>query len=223
MEQKILGSGEVRIIADRREAKTNILQYLESFNAVVVIDQLDTGDYICSDRVCVERKTVSDFLNSITDQRIFDQSRNLTEQYEKPVIVIEGSYDLLYLERNLHPNTIRGTLASLAIDYKIPILWSSDPRETAALLYWIAYREQIKEKRNISIRVSKRFKTFTEQQEFLISGLPGVNTKLSRNLLNKFKTPKKIFSASISSLMKVEGIGKKKAEKIWKLLNTNYE
>ncbi|MCD6590847.1 MAG: hypothetical protein J7K72_02650 [Candidatus Aenigmarchaeota archaeon] len=223
MGQKILGSGEVRIIADRREAKTNILQYLESFNAVVVIDQLDTGDYICSDRVCVERKTVSDFLNSITDQRIFDQSRNLTEQYEKPVIVIEGSYDLLYLERNLHPNTIRGTLASLAIDYKIPILWSSDPRETAALLYWIAYREQIKEKRNISIRVSKRFKTFTEQQEFLISGLPGVNTKLSRNLLNKFKTPKKIFSASISSLMKVEGIGKKKAEKIWKLLNTNYE
>lgn len=215
--------GKVRIVVDHRESKNHVFQNLKGFDVLLESKQLKTGDYICSDRVCVERKTISDFIQSIIDQRIFKQIREISECFERPLMILEGNPDLLFLERNVHPNTIRGALASLAIDYKIPIIWTRNTKETANQIYWIAYREQVKEKRGLAIRCPRRFVSSGSQQEFLIAGLPHVNTKLSKNLLKKFKTPKRVFSAKPERLTKVEGIGKGKAKKIWDLLNKEYE
>jgi Fanconi anemia group M protein len=60
-------------------------------------------------------------------------------------------------------------------------------------------------------------------QEFLVAGLPHINTKLSRRLLQHFGSVKKVFSAKEEQLMRVDGIGKEKARKIWCLLNEKYE
>ncbi|MCK4336123.1 MAG: hypothetical protein KAT94_02765 [Candidatus Aenigmarchaeota archaeon] len=221
--QKILDTGKVRIVVDHRESKNHVFRNLRDFDADLVRKQLKTGDYICSDRVCVERKTIPDFVQSIIDQRIFKQVNEISECFEKPLLIIEGNPDLLFLERNVHPNMIRGALASLAIDHKIPIIWTRNSLETANQIYWIAYREQIKEKRSLAIRCSRKFASVSDQQEFLIAGLPHVNTKLSRNLLKKFKTPKRVFSAKQEKLMNVDKIGKGKAKKIWELLNKEYD
>lgn len=214
---------KVRIVADHRESKNHVFAHLRDLDVNLVCEQLKTGDYICSDRVAVERKTVADFVQSIIDQRIFKQVSEISECFEKPLLIIEGDPDLLFLERNVHPNAIRGALASLAIDHKIPIIWTKDARETASQIYWIAQREQIKETRSVSIRCPRKSRNLGGQQEFLVAGLPNINTKLSKNLLKKFKTPKRVFSASPERLMKVEGIGKVKAKKIWDLLNSEHE
>ncbi|MEE9323145.1 MAG: ERCC4 domain-containing protein [Candidatus Aenigmarchaeota archaeon] len=221
--QKILDTGKIRIVVDHRESKNHVFRNLKEFDADLIRKQLKTGDYICSDRVCVERKTIPDFIQSIIDQRIFKQVSEISECFEKPLMILEGNPDLLFMERNVHPNTIRGALASLAIDYKIPIIWTRNSLETANQIYWIAYREQVKEKRGMAIRCPRKLTSISNQQEFLIAGLPHVNTKLSKSLLKKFKTPKKVFSAKPEKLMKVEKIGKGKAKKIWELLNARYE
>jgi ERCC4-type nuclease len=213
---------KVRIIVDHRESKNHVFLNLQDFDVSLVRKQLKTGDYICSERVCVERKTIPDFIQSIIDQRIFKQANEISECFERPLMVLEGDPDLLFLERNVHPNTIRGALASLAIDYKIPIIWTGNAKETANQIYWIAYREQVKEKRDLAIRCPRKFADVRKQQEFLIAGLPHVNTKLSRNLLKKFKTPKRVFSAKEERLIRVEGIGKVKAKRIRELLNKEY-
>jgi Fanconi anemia group M protein len=220
--EKIPETGKIRIVADHRELKNPVITHLKDFDVDLVCEQLKTGDYICSERVAIERKTVADFIQSIIDHRIFRQASEISECFEKPLLIIEGGSDLLFLERNIHPNAIRGALASLAIDHKIPIIWTNDARETANQIYWIARREQIKEAKNISIRCPRKFRGIGDQQEFLIAGLPNINTKLSKNLLDKFKTPKRVFSASPERLMKVEGIGKAKAKKIWDLLNAEH-
>lgn len=215
--------GKVRIVVDHRESGNHVFAHLRNFDADLVQEQLKTGDYVCSDRVAVERKTVADFVQSIIDRRIFRQASEIAECFERPLLIIEGDPDLLFVERNVHPNAIRGALASLAVDHKIPIIWTKDAKETASQIYWIAYREQIKEARSVSIRCPIKSRSAMEQQEFLISGLPSINTKLSKNLLRKFKTPRRVFSASPERLMKVEGIGKVKAKKIWDLLNAEHE
>lgn len=220
--QRILDTGKVRIVVDHRESKNHVFRNLQGFDVDLVREQLKTGDYICSERVCVERKTIPDFVQSVIDQRIFKQASEISECFEKPLMILEGNPDLLFLERNVHPNTIRGALASLAIDYNIPIIWTGNAKETANQIYWIAYREQIKEKRSLAIRCPRKSTKVSDQQEFLIAGLPHVNTKLSRNLLKKFKTPKRVFSAKPEKLMKVEKIGKGKAKRIWELLNKEY-
>ena len=64
--------------------------------------------------------------------------------------------------------------------------------------------------------------TLKEQQEFLIESLPGIGPSLSKELLKKFGSVKKIINASEEKLIKVPKIGKKKAEAIKKVLDENY-
>jgi len=213
---------KVRIVVDHRESKNGVFANLEKKDADIERQQLATGDYICSDRVCVERKTVPDFIQSVIDRRIFRQISEMKECFENPLLILEGNPELLFLERNIHPNMIRGALASLAVDYRIPIIWTGNPKETANQIYWLAYREQVKGKNSPVVRSPKKTVKKSDSQEFLLAGLPSVNSKLSRNLLKKFKTPKRVFSAKPERLMKVEGVGKEKARKIWELLNEEY-
>lgn len=225
MKQVILPSPgvQIQIIADTREMNNPVVLRLSGMEGARIIPkQLDVADYICSERVGVERKTVDDFINSIFDQRIFRQLKDLSGSFESPLLIIEGNPEMLFLNRNVHPNTIRGMLASIAIDYKMPIIWTKSPAETANQIFWIAKREQAVERNGPSIRCMKRKPGLPDQQEFLISGLPHIDKKMSERLLKKFKTPKKVFSAGEEHLMKIEGIGKEKAKRIFELLNSEY-
>ena len=56
-----------------------------------------------------------------------------------PLLIIEGSENI-YSLRNFHPNSIRGMLASIAIDFQIPILFTRNIKDTAALLTIIVQR-----------------------------------------------------------------------------------
>jgi len=221
--QSTLDSKQIIVFADTREFPSGVVKELARKDCVVKSKQLDVGDYICSDRVGIERKATSDFLQSIVDSRLFEQAKSLSESYPNPLIIIEGDIKDLYTTRNIHPNAINGALSSLAIDYKIPILWSMDGEHTAAIVYTIAKREQVNEGRTVAIRGEKRTFAMPQQQEFLIAGLPNISTILAKRLLSELKTPNKIFSANEESLTKVEGIAKKKAKLILDTLHTEYK
>ncbi len=210
------------IYVDNRETKSGIMKDLADFGALPEPNQLKVGDYVCSDRVCIERKTVSDFLQSMFNNRLFEQLNGLVNSFEKPVMIIEGNQELLFSGRGVHANAVRGILSAIAIDFRIPIIWTRNTRETAAQVFWIAKREQFPEKREICVRASKKIRSPAQQQEFLVAGLPNVNSKLSKRLLRQFKTAKRVFSAKEEMLMKVEGIGKEKARRIFETLNSEY-
>lgn len=213
---------KVIVTVDHREAPSNTATWLKRLGADVKAEQLPVADYICSDRVCVERKTVADFLQSVMDQRLFRQLEEMASNFDRPVLLLEGSPEMLFSERSIHPNTIRGVLSSIAVDYKIPILWTANTKETAEQVYWMANREQILEKRPLAVRCEKKVETMTDAQEFLVAGLPNVNNVLSKRLLKEFGNVRRIFSAKPEQLMKVEGIGAEKAKKIHEVLNAQY-
>ncbi len=219
--QTTLKGGKVTILADCREAGSRVLGFLQEHDADVRKAQLKVGDYICSDRVCIERKTMQDFIQSIFDQRIFNQMGELKGSYSRPVLIIEGDIEH-FSERNVNPNTIRGVLSSIAVDYQIPLLWTANQRETAGLIYWMARREQNGSKRELQVRANKRANGMDRRQEFLVAGLPHVSNVLARRLLDHFKTPRKVFSASETKLRKVPKIGKEKAKRLSEVLDTPY-
>ena len=221
--QKTLPLKQVLVLADHRESGSNVFRHLQEFECVVKVSQLKVGDYICSERVGVERKTVPDFLGSVFNQRLFDQLERLKESYQRPVLLIEGNPELLFTERQVNPNAVRGALGAIAVDFQIPLIWTLNTRETASQIYRIAYREQVLEKRGVQIRAKPRASSLGRQQEYLIAGLPSVSNVLSRRLLERFKTPKRVFSAKESQLLKVPKIGEEKAKKIRKLLDTPYK
>jgi Fanconi anemia group M protein len=208
------------IYVDNRENSV-IVEQLVELGAEIKEKQLDIGDYILSDRVGVERKQIKDFLTSIMDGRIFDQAARLKAAYTRPVFIIEGPQELLFIETT-NPNIVRGALAAIAIDFGIPILWSINQKETACLLYWIAFREQIAEKREPTIRHTKKILPLAKAQEFLIAGLPGISTLRARMLLKKFGTPRKIFAAKEKQLLKIPGFGQKRVKIIKEILDSKY-
>ena len=55
----------MKIIVDQRERNLELINALHENGVEVEIKTIPVGDYILSDRICVERKTVSDFESSI--------------------------------------------------------------------------------------------------------------------------------------------------------------
>ncbi len=221
--QRPLPTDRVMVYADSREAPSRVNSYIEELGALVYLKQLKVGDYIASDRVGIERKTIPDFLGSVMNQRLFKQLGELADTFENPVLILEGNPELIWHESGMHPNAIRGALASITVDHRVPIIWTRNSRETAAQIHWIAYREQKKLDKGVSIRGEKRAMERARHQEFIVAGLPAVNSTLSRRLLESFGSVRKVFMAKPERLMKVEKIGEKKAKTIWELINCDYE
>jgi len=208
---------KVLIFVDTRES--SIFEYFKQYDCIIQKKMLLYGDFICSDRVCIEKKIVKDFIQSITDKRLFQQLKAMKDNFEKPILIIEGEEPLYGY---LNPNVIRGALAAITVDLSIPILWTRDLADTAGLVYWIAKREQIDEKREITLRNKKVPETIEEQQEYLIASLPDISAVRAEALLEHFKSPKNVFNASVKELQEVKGIGEKIAEKIKKVIENQY-
>ncbi|MBW6462195.1 MAG: DEAD/DEAH box helicase [DPANN group archaeon] len=211
-------NNNIKIYVDHREPKL-IKKLTETNDIETISKQLAVGDIIISDRVGIERKEVGDFLQSIIDQRLFKQMTELKDTFERPILILEGKN--LYGIRNIHPNAIRGALASIACDFGIPIVSTRDLDDTKDMIIALARREQ-GEKRDISLRGTKRTKTTKEKQEYIISGFPDINIKLSQRILERFGTIKKFVNCKEKTLEEIEGLGKEKAKKIKEIIDMDY-
>ncbi len=212
---------QIKVYADSREKGCGVVKELVDLGMDVRVQNLDVGDYIVSERVACERKEVRDFVDSILDKRLMHQVRILQETYERPVIVLEGTEDI-YSVRKVHPNAIRGMLAWIAVDMKIPIVHTKDYRDTAGFLMTLAKREQGEGDKQFGIRGERKPLTTKELQEYIVSGFPGIGLQLAKNLLKEFGSVKRIVNASEDELKDVEKIGKKKAEEIRRVLDEDY-
>lgn len=210
----------MKIVADHREAPSGVIREVHRLGLDVDMQRLDVGDFILSERVGVERKTVSDFLSSLVDGRLLEQSKNLAETFERPLMILEG--EGLYTERAIHPNAIRGALACIIIDYHVPVVSTQDERETAKLIQTITEREQEEGKSEVPIRGGRKALTISELQRFVVEGLPGISAVLAKRLLNHFGTVDKVMGASKEELMEVRGIGQEKAKEIKRVLEVEY-
>ena len=215
----ILPEKGIEIHADYREKGSGVLKKLSELGVDLSLEKLEVGDYLISDNLVIEFKTVPDFVDSLIDKRLFTQVKSM-KKYKKQLIILEGEEDL-YVQRNLHPNAIRGMLATISVGYGIPILQTKNSDDTALLIAQIAKREQNKEDKDFTYHSAKPL-TLKEQQEYIISALPGVGPILSKPLLEKFGSVKKILNASIEELKKVDLIGDIKASKIKEVVDSNY-
>jgi ERCC4-type nuclease len=68
---------EITIIADNRERSSGIPQLLISRNIKTKTFQLVAGDYIINDSIVIERKTKTDFIQSIINGRLFAQCERM--------------------------------------------------------------------------------------------------------------------------------------------------
>ena len=208
------------IFVDQRERSSGIIRELTKRDLIIKSKQLKVADYLVSDRLAIERKSGNDFIQSIIDGRLFKQAKELKQNFEKPLILIEGE---IFGIRKVTDNAIRGALTSLILDFNIPIIQTRNQEETIETLLMLAKKEQFDNKREISLRGEKTAMNIEEQQQFIIESLPGIGPSMAKSLLKHFKSVKKIFNASKQQLKEVEGIGEKRAKEIINTITHNYK
>ena len=207
------------VFIDSREKNSTIAKELKNLNIPVEIKQLASADYIVSN-IGIELKTREDFIASIIDQRLLSQVRSLKENFEKQLILIQGDEDL-YSIRNVHPNAIRGMLAAIAINYNIPIIYTKNPLDTAALLATIVKREEERGDKEPLFGERKPLTT-KELQEHIVASFPGVGNVVAKSLLTELKSIRAIVNAEESMLREIDNIGPKKAREIKRIIDEEY-
>ncbi|WP_436931782.1 DEAD/DEAH box helicase [Halosimplex halobium] len=215
----------VEVVVDQRELDASIAKDLSRQDGVETrLETLAVGDYVLSDRVVVERKTVADFLDTLTggDERsLFEQLTDAARYYARPVVVIEG--EDLYGERNVHPNAIHGALASIAVDFGASVLRTSDEGETRDLLATVASREQEEEDRTVSVHGEKSSKTLAEQQEYVVGSVAEVGPVTAESLLAEFGSVEAVMTADADELTAADGVGEVTAERIREVVGSDYD
>lgn len=215
--QRILKpSNKIVVIADYREKE--VIGHLKNLGGTVNEMNLKIGDFICSGNgVVIERKTHSDFVSSIIDGRIFEQVKYLKENYERPVIIVEG-----FSDREINDNALKATIASLITKFNVSFVNTKNPLDTAKMIHWLAKKEQEDVKQALGFKQGKKPKEMKKLQEFVLAGMPGISHVLARRLLENFGSIENVVNASEMELSKVKGVGKKLANKIKKLLTNKY-
>jgi len=211
------------VVIDSREMKAKVAEELSNLGAHIELEQLATGDYAIGSRILIERKTIQDFTDTLVDRDLFGQMRDLSTSAIRPILIIEGgSIADLYNCRNIHPNAIRNTLASIATDYDVSILFTKDALETAQMIYAFAKREVSGPHAERSKHKSKSAHSEAESILYVLTSFPDVGPKAARDLLHEFGSLKAILSASKDELMNVKGIGEKTASSIIRTIEQHW-
>lgn len=219
LDRKVETSNKPVVYADSREGNSKVIRHLTEMEMDVKVRPMAVGDYQVSDDVAIERKTAKDFVDSIMDKRLFKQATELREEFKNPLIILEGDD---FYNGFINPNAVRGSIASIALDFGISIIPTRNAQDTAAMIKRIAIREQTGEKPHIQTRTNKKPVNMWEQQLFIVESLPNIGPVNAKKLLEHFGTVSKIINASENELMEVEGIGKKTAKNIRKVVDSKY-
>lgn len=207
------------IIVDDRETSSRVVEILSELGAAIRLKRLEEGDYAIGGRILVERKTTADFLNTLVERDLFGQLTLLSSAAPRPVLIVEGSD--LFGPRRIHPNAIRGAIAAIAVDLGIPVIFTKDEGETAQMLFVLARRER-EEPGAGKMHPHKRYESAREQQEYIVSSLPGVGLKNARLLLEHFGSIRALVDAEKEELMQIRGVGEQTASQLFEIFRKPY-
>lgn len=201
------------IIADKREKNSLVVAELVNLGMKVELKQLNVADYLIGN-IAIERKSASDFVSSMINKRLVRQLQEL-RQYEKCLLIIEGD---IY-STNMNHNALKGMLLSIAIDFKVPIIFSDNDEETALFISLLEKRQE-KEPKEISLVAKKKAFSLAEQQQIILENFPGIGPATAKMLLKEFKTLKAVMNASKKKLQELIG---KKAENMKRIVDSVYQ
>lgn len=207
-----------KIKVDYREKNCLVPSEIEHLGAEVEFVNLEIGDYIVKDTV-IERKTINDFISSMTNKHLINQLINL-QQIENKLLIIEGTEEQeLYSSSannfGISENAIRGFILSILLNYKVPIIFTKDYSDSAKFMLVLSKKQS----HEIGINAKRKSRDINEQMQYIIEGFPGIGPKTAKKLLEHFGTIKNIINADENEIKSL--IGKK--SEIFKINNKLYQ
>lgn len=204
---------KVMVVADDREPSEGVIAALRQMPEVELrIERLKLGDYVVDDRCVFERKTILDFALSVVDGRLFRQSWRLVNRCPLAALILEGRLKDLGACQ-VSRESLQGAMVSLSLIYRLPVLRSLEPAETARLLVYAGGQLQRNDQAH-GLSPARRPKTKRRRQMRLLQALPGLGPERAARLLERFGSVEAVMVAEQAALEEVDGIGAKTAAAI---------
>jgi len=215
---------EPTIVVDCREANTatKIVKGLRERGVNIKTATLEKGDYVLSDVCAVERKTVQDFVYTLTRRYLFEQLFLLKDVYPNSLILLEGYLPIIYKYSRIQPAAVWGAMFNLAKN-GIAIVNTTSYKETIDFLYVAARQEQITEKRAPIVHAAKRVETTSDAQIYFIASLPNIGREKAMSILKSYQTPLNALISVDDWSKNVYGLGPKISTKVKEVLNTPFK
>ena len=188
------------------------------------IVEIEAGDYSMpivgiDDIVIVERKA-NDFIGGIIGKSLHLQLKHMVSENPNAMhylLIVDKTLTEVIgqaVERNIYPNQMLGFIGSL-ISHGFYPLFTGSTEATAKLLEVIRRKvfelESDEAKKPIHHKIQIGGST--------IITFPGVDEKLGKALIDRFRTIENLCKQDLDALCDVPGIGKKKAQKIFDYLH----
>jgi DNA excision repair protein ERCC-4 len=199
---------------------------------------LDVADYhfdtYDGKHVLIERKTGSDLLSSIGNNRLRNQVGRMSRVDNAiPIVLVEGYIGAA------HDGTVRlvGSRSETRWPYTVVeifllgcqfagtyVISSANEICTAHVIVDLAKHFAKADYATIHERAKVKLEhagecDLRDMQIDVITSLPGIGPHMARAMLDHFGTPIRLFSASIEDMCQVRGIGEKRAVKIREILS----
>ncbi|CBQ73585.1 related to RAD1-component of the nucleotide excision repairosome [Sporisorium reilianum SRZ2] len=132
-----------RIIVDMREFRSSLPSMLHAADIQVIPCTLQVGDYVLTPTMCVERKSLSDLIQSFNSGRLYTQCELMCVHYQHPILLIEFDQDKSFSLKSVNDGKATGRSAGTELDIqaklvlltsafpRLRIIWSSSPYATS--------------------------------------------------------------------------------------------
>ena len=189
---------KITIVVDSREKNSKIPGLLSDQMATFSFSNLSAGDYMINNQILIERKTAQDFIQSLLDNRLFDQCLRLKKWDGRVLILIEGNP--FATGRHISEEAIRGALTSIMAVWQIPMMHTRSEEETVRTLINLG-KQAMPKSEYVRLRKGIKPKRVKNQTLCFLQGLPAIGPKIAGRLIAHFGNIKTVINADVNELI----------------------
>jgi ERCC4-type nuclease len=224
----------MKVFIDNRELGT--IRLLKKMRECEIV-RLPLGDLLIagdSGALVVERKTVSDFVGSIRSNRLWDQLLRLMKtenilgyEVKRRLLVIHGGFweyiNVSSVDSGRFWSSVFGALLEILFVYDTPFVVCENNYAYEVFLRVLLDREQ--EGKHDGLPKARWFRKpvsklpIKEVRCYMLDAIPMIGEVNAKNLLDHYGSISNIAQSSKNELMRVAGIGEKRAEKIYEIFH----
>ncbi|XP_009471037.1 PREDICTED: Fanconi anemia group M protein [Nipponia nippon] len=212
------------ILVDSREISSGaeVISSLKAVHGVKVqVCSLSSSDYVVSNRMAVERKFLSELLNSVNRNKVTQRIQRLQSMFERICVIVEkdriktGETSRFFQRTQYYD----GVLSAL-VQAGVRILFSTCQEETAGLLKDLALVEQ---RKNAAIRVPTEVEGHKRDVLSFYLSIPHLSYPAALNMCHCFGSVKKMANSSPLDIATGAQVSRQKAEEIYRYLHHGFD
>ena len=170
----------------------------------VIVKEMIIADFVVGE-IGIERKTLSDFIQSVKGGKMFNQLNDLCANFKRAMLLMEVDMGILTKTDKV---ILLGALARIAADYKelnvvcLPIQIPADK-------FLLKLEEKVNtssDEHHYSFR-----RVVGNPAVYSLVAFKGISPTLAKRLLEKFGSVFNVANASLDELKEIEGIGEGRA------------